>query len=407
MLSGFSPFKDDDLVVVLTRHLTADPPPLPADLDPLVVDLVLLLLRKNRDERVQTAEELLERIDVILGAPAAADLAGIPSSGVAPVRRVPLAPDLESVSRRVALATGSAPTVLDQPALAMPPRALSETLLNRPIWLGQRPVPLWLLATTALASVFATATLIVLVWLLFGGKGEASAANGSALALAASKDPELAQLVQRAESGDPTALTELNARPEAQRTLAEWAALGHGYAKLAQFNASVTAYQRGVAALPELLKDPKLTSDLKLAAQDNAASDAALKFAAGALGAVGADLLYDVWESSKSVPSRAAITKQARAYLDDDAVRAKASPALKVLLDVGKAQKDGCASVKRWLARAAVEGDTRVVPALKRFDDRRGCGFLGLGDCYGCLRAGKDLSATSDSVAARPGPSFD
>jgi hypothetical protein len=255
--------------------------------------------------------------------------------------------------------------------------------------------------------VFATATLIVLVWLLFGGKGEASAANGSALALAASKDPELAQLVQRAESGDPTALTELNARPEAQRTLAEWAALGHGYAKLAQFNASVTAYQRGVAALPELLKDPKLTSDLKLAAQDNAASDAALKFAAGALGAVGADLLYDVWESSKSVPSRAAITKQARAYLDDDAVRAKASPALKVLLDVGKAQKDGCASVKRWLARAAVEGDTRVVPALKRFDDRRGCGFLGLGDCYGCLRAGKDLSATSDSVAARPGPSFD
>src|SRR6185369_1569044 len=30
MLSGHSPFKDDDLVVVLTRHLTADPPPLPS-----------------------------------------------------------------------------------------------------------------------------------------------------------------------------------------------------------------------------------------------------------------------------------------------------------------------------------------------------------------------------------------
>jgi hypothetical protein len=63
--------------------------------------------------------------------------------------------------------------------------------------------------------------------------------------------------------------------------------------------------------------------------------------------------------------------------------------------------------VKRWLGRAATEGDARIVPALKRFDDHRGCGFLGLADCYYCLRAGKDLSLTADSAAARPAPSFD
>jgi len=33
-----------------------------------------------------------------------------------------------------------------------------------------------------------------------------------------------------------------------------------------------------------------------------------------------------------------------------------------------------------------------VVPQLNRLTDRKGCGFLGLGDCFGCLRRGKDLS---------------
>src|SRR4051812_21228222 len=83
MLAGVSPFKDDDLVVVLTRHLTADPPPLPASVDPMIRDLVLRLMRKNRDERVQSTTELIERIDAILGAPAsAAGFAGAPASGV-------------------------------------------------------------------------------------------------------------------------------------------------------------------------------------------------------------------------------------------------------------------------------------------------------------------------------------
>jgi hypothetical protein len=116
--------------------------------------------------------------------------------------------------------------------------------------------------------------------------------------------------------------------------------------------------------------------------------------------------VYDVWESAKSAANRAALAKQARAYLDDDAVRAKASPALKVLLELAKAQKEGCAGVKRWLARATSYGDARVVPALKRFEDRRGCGFLGLSDCYSCLRAGKDLGTTASSAAARSAPNF-
>ncbi len=412
MLSGISPFKDEDLVVVLTRHLTADPPPLPAELDPMIVDLVLLLLRKHRDERVQTASELIERIDVILGAPVSAvGNARVPSSGSARARLgTPSSSDLDAASARdVALSEGLAPTMFGQKSSfhELPDGVPGESLLSRPVWLGRHRVPLWLLGAGALGSVLGIASLIVIVSLIFGGKSQARAAKDGAVAEAVAKDPELLQLIARAQGGEQTALAELSARPESTRTLAEWRALGHGYAKVGQFGASVSAYQSGAAAAPELLKDSKLLADVRLAVLDAQSSDLAVKFASSALGASGADILYDVWESSKAVPSRAALAKQMRALLDDDTERAKASTSLKVLLELGKAQKEGCASVKRWLGRAAAEGDARVVPALKRFDDRRGCGFLGLADCYGCLRAGKDLANTTDSVAARPGPSFD
>ncbi len=406
MLSGVSPFKDDDLVVVLTRHLTADPPPLPAELDPMIRDLVLLLLRKNRDERVQSAQELLDRIDVILNAPAsAAGFAGIPSSVGGGASRARLgtlsSSDLGVVSARE---PAFAPTILGETT----PHALArEPLLKRPISLGRLRVPLWLVGAYALGSIISIAALIVIGSLLFGGKSQASTVKDDASNRAVAKDSELAQLIQRAASGDQTALAELTARPEQKRSQDEWRALGHGYAKLGHYTASLGAYQHGVQAKPSLAQDPQVLADVHAAALDPAASDAALKLAAEALGPTGLDLIYDVWESSKGVPSRAALTKQARAYLDDDALRAKASAPLKVLLEVNKAQKEGCAAVKKWLARAATEGDARVVPALKRFEDRRGCGFLGLSDCYYCLRASKDVGGTADKVAAKPAPSFD
>jgi len=221
------------------------------------------------------------------------------------------------------------------------------------------------------------------------------------------KDSQLSQLILRAETGDQAALAELSARPEPMRGANEWLALGRGYAKLARLSASLAAYQKGVLAKPELGSDPKLLADVRRAALDAQTSEAALRFAASALGASGLDLVYDIWDSSKPVPARAALTKLARTYLDDDAQRAKASPALRLLLELGKAQKEGCASVKRWLGRVASEGDARVVPALKRFEDRRGCGFLGLNDCYSCLRAGKDLGTAANGAAARPAPNFD
>jgi eukaryotic-like serine/threonine-protein kinase len=403
MLSGNSPFKDDDLVVVLTRHLTADPPPLPSNIDPVIRDLVLLLLKKNREERAQSAAELIERIDVIL----AASADGSPISRVMRAGQgIRSSADLAATARDPAEAFS--PTLLGETtphALAL--NALAGSLLKRQIAIGKHRMPLWLFGAGALLSVVGVATVIVIASLLFGGKHEAATIKDDASNAAVAKDSQLSLLIGRAQGGDQTALAELSARPEPLRGGNEWLALGRGYAKLEHLSASLAAYQKGVAAKPELSRDPALLADVRRAALDTTTSETALKFASSALGAGGVDLLYDVWDSSKAVPSRAATTKLARTYLDDDAVRAKASPALKLLLELGKAQKEGCASVKRWLARAASDGDARVVPALKRFDDRRGCGFLGLSDCYSCLRSGKDLGAAANGAAARPAPSFD
>jgi len=406
MLAGVSPFKDDDLVVVLTRHLTADPPPLPTSVDPLIRDLVLRLLRKNRDERVQSAAELIECIDMILGAVGA--VGGGPSSGVMRAGGGPRSsPDAVLVSAIDPLG-GFAPTILGETTPhALAHGGLSESLLDRRISLGKHSMPLWLFGASALLSVLAIATLIVVGSLVFGGKSEASTIKDDASHSAVAKDSELAQLIARAEAGDQTALAELSARPKSMRAANEWLALGRGYAKLDHLSASLSAYQEGVTAKPELSREPKLLADVRRAVLDATSSDAALKFAASGLGASGADLIYDVWEASKSVPSRAALSKASRAELDEESLRAKASPALKLLLELGKAQKEGCASVKRWLVRAANEGDARVLPTLKRFDDRRGCGFLGLSDCYSCLRSGKDLAQASEAAATRPPPNFD
>ena len=81
-----------------------------------------------------------------------------------------------------------------------------------------------------------------------------------------------------------------------------------------------------------------------------------------------------------------------------------ASPALKVALELPKAKAEGCQAVKKLLPRVAESGDVRVMPALTKLAERRGCGFLGLRDCFACLRSGKDLANAQKAVAERPAP---
>jgi serine/threonine-protein kinase len=67
MLSGKLPFDADDLVVLIMRQVTEAPPPLPDSIPAPVRALTAQLLEKNPEARVQSAGELVERIDELLG----------------------------------------------------------------------------------------------------------------------------------------------------------------------------------------------------------------------------------------------------------------------------------------------------------------------------------------------------
>ena len=67
MLTGTTPFKNDDLIVVLTRTITEPPAPLPNTIPEPVRTLTMRLLRKLPEERVAHAAELIGQIDSIIG----------------------------------------------------------------------------------------------------------------------------------------------------------------------------------------------------------------------------------------------------------------------------------------------------------------------------------------------------
>jgi hypothetical protein len=413
MLAGQSPFKDDDLVVILTRQLTMEPPPLPGDVSEPTSELVLHLLKKAPAARPQTADEVIGRIDAILGIspPPSAVLAsagGPPSSAAVPAA---------SVRNEVAGKAAYAPTLLNAPGaasadnLASRARTVLERAgrsLRRPLSIRGGAYPVWLVGVLGAVLV---AGFVVTLWLGLSGSGSGSGPGAgveAALeAVTAPRDDELRKLVERAESGDRTALAELAARDEKKRTGMEWRALGHGYATIGDFAASLRAYQAGLAAEPALAQDPVVIGDLERAVEHEETSAGALELALEALGAMGADLIYAAWDAARGSPQKAALAKRAKALLDRESLRAKASPALAVALELSRVQKaEGCAGVKKVLPRAAEAADERALPLLKKYNDRRGCGFLGLRDCFACLRRGKELEQAIVAAESRKAPEF-
>jgi eukaryotic-like serine/threonine-protein kinase len=393
MLSGKSPFRHEDFVVVLTKKLTEDPPPLPPQVSQGTRELVSELLQRQPDDRPQSAGELVARVDGILG------YSPSPNS----VAFAPLSAQLPRSGSSVAFANtvvGEALPVTRPSLLERLRPALRQglALAKKPVSVGPRQVPLGAIGGALLG-------LPLLLALIFSAgsavSGAGAAGAGSAAALAPPDDDDLLDLMKRAEAGERPALAELLGRAAAEKSVPAYRALGRGYFKINQLDAGLRAYRAGGKIEPKLGDTPEVLADVRKALADESNKVLALEVAAE-LGASGADLLYDVYDSKRTTD--AALSKQAKALLDTDAVQGRASPALKIALELPKAKADGCLAVKKLLPRVQENGDSRVAPLLARLADRRGCGFLGLRDCFACLRAGKDFANAQKAVAERPAP---
>ena len=404
MLSGTSPFRHEEFVVVLTKKLTEDPPALPEHVSPATRELVRELLQRLPDDRPQTAADVVGRVDSILGYSPAPSVAFAPVSGTSPRRVAPRQSKVSAVAFANTV-VGEAPAsglqasrmALFKERLAGHGRSLLE-LARRRVAVGSRQVPL--------GAIFgALLGLPLLLTLTFSAvSGRSSPLSGElAGTTAAPADDDLAELMKRAEAGDRAALAELLGRAAEDKSASAYLALGRGYFKLGQLDAGLRAYRSGGALDAKLGDSKEVLGDLRRALADASTEQLTLETAA-ALGAGGADFLYDVYDGNRT--SNATLSKQAKALLDSDAVAAQQSPALKVALELAKAKADGCGAVKKLLPRLQESGDMRSVPQLTRLSERRGCGFLGLRDCFACLRTanGKELTAAQKAASERPAP---
>ena len=164
-----------------------------------------------------------------------------------------------------------------------------------------------------------------------------------------------------------------------------------------------------LSKLAEKLKtDPKLANNegmlqkLREFARDKDTSVEAMALLASLPGPSAPDLLYALWVGTAK---RTSITQIAEELVLTKEVRAKASPALGVSLDLRRAKT--CEEFLAILPRATENGDRRSLGLLYRLSARRGCGPHKMDDCYPCLRDLDGKRALGDAIKdarGRPAP---
>jgi serine/threonine-protein kinase len=407
MLTGVTPFADDDMVVVLTRQMTLEPPPLPQAVDPAIAGLVMHLIAKSPDARPQTASEVIQRLDATL------PMASSPYSSAEPWTPSPVSQMASSEARSVqysdTVLSVAGPELERLAKARTQPKFTSGFLkqltervpaLGKNVDIGGHPVPAWALAALAVLVL----ALITIIFTIVVVKQVTSGAAASSTPAASVTTSQTGVDLKKVASGDKEAMSQLNSTSESERNAAEWLALARGHKRAASYDKSMDAFKRAVALDSSLAKDREVASEVRQIALEPDHTSEALQLALGSLGATGADVVYDVWSSTRGKKETAEVNKIAKTHLDSAALRAKASPALAIALDLSKARS--CGDVSKLLPRAQQNADARSMSKLKSLSARRGCGFLGLSDCYSCLRGGDGLSQAIKAAESRPAPSF-
>jgi hypothetical protein len=204
-----------------------------------------------------------------------------------------------------------------------------------------------------------------------------------------------------ASEGKPRAsLASLEAKPGDALSVEEVLLLNEGRAQ--KKRADAQALSQKLQQQPDLARDESIQAQLLRLAADPDTADVALGAMAQAPAPVGPDLLYEVWTSRAA---SAGITELARSLLFSRDVRAHASPALAVALELRLA--DSCEAVQAVLPKALSDGDRRSLSSLAKLNSRRACGAKNTGDCNPCLLGPvKPVVAAVVAAKRRPAPHY-
>ncbi|MEO6599992.1 MAG: hypothetical protein ABIQ16_08990 [Polyangiaceae bacterium] len=278
-------------------------------------------------------------------------------------------------------------------------------------------VPLWSLVTplvllVALGAAFAAAAVTSAAdpgagqaTLKPGPEPSASAAPAlpaplpppPVLSASADEKPKPLTLLERVASGDDAAIKELSAKPLPELRVEEAISLSLGQS--AQDVRAARALRDRIDHDPGLIKDPDVLAQLRRNTDAPETARDALAAMANVPGPISADLIYEVWTATAS---RTTATDLARSLIYSKEVRAKASKALAVALDLRDA--DTCEKSRDLLPKATSDGDHRASHSLNKLTRKYGCGANKRQDCYACLRDGKALDDAIKAVKARREP---
>jgi hypothetical protein len=387
MLAGVRPFDDESKVKLLGKHITASVPPLPPDaLAPQEVEaLVMKLLAKDANDRVQEARDVIAMLDAF--APEVrASSAGLPpmSSGAWPaVSSGPI--------RAITSGPQTNPTIL---ALGAQARSLASDVT--------RIAPLKiLLPVLGVIAVATFATVIALVVRASAPPAASSPVPGVVTA-PTEHDPQFERELKKAQSDlgagsydsaiaeARTLANEQPSRPEPHHLLFQ-AHVAKGDTKAALVDA-----EAWLSADPVAQSDVQLRDALKTALATREDESAALALLeTGKMGQQGAEVLYDVAYGGAQTPA----AQRAKHALARSDVLQKATPTLVVSIELRGTTS--CEGKKALLDRAASQGDARTLTILESYTSTGGCGFLGTRDCWSCMHKDGSLAAATTKLRTR------
>ncbi|MFO0650100.1 MAG: protein kinase [Polyangiales bacterium] len=388
MLVGRRPFDDDDVMVVIMRHINATPPaPSVArpegGFTPAVDEVFARALAKSARDRFATATELVDALERALHAPAPT----LPAprldtaNGPAASRVFSHARSLAHTARARWLAASARARAVSIAVAALAIFAAGVSM--RPRSAARVPSPTSLIA---LAS---------------------DARRGGATPVRRVDEASLDAVMRRVAT--LRALPEFtagNAR-ERQRAATAFEAmrldhrddaaiayvLGALYARdRATATQSLSAYRDALNLEPALAADPTLLGDVvRLFATTPGRAPAAEALLRGPLATTALDAMVDA--CARNAPGHPRLA----ALLAEPSFAPRLDATQRGLVALSAART--CESKRAAIEALGNEADARALAPLRRIPTGRGCGFLGLGTCNGCL--GATLPAAIRAIESR------
>ena len=277
-------------------------------------------------------------------------------------------------------------------------------LLKQRALLGSSSAPLWGVLLGALIVVAALVMLLsstVTALIARGGSSEAALQPLPTATVAAPTEPvptaSVAALPSMgADSFDPAAIAQIEAKAVGDRSATETLALAE--AKRAERRAGLAKLEKALAGKEPSTDDVKL---LREAVSEGDSGFAALRVMAALAGPVGPDLIYESWTKPRN---RTPITELAESLVYSKEVRAKASPALNMALDLRAVEE--CEPALQLVQKASEVGDRRSLYPLSRLTRKSGCGDKKRDDCFPCLGKRKEVVEALRASGRRQSPRY-